>query len=348
MKILVIRFRQMGDMILATCLTNTLRKNFPHAQIDLVLNDRIAPLFEGHPSIDNIITFTNKERHSALTYIRKVWKIVHQTHYDIIIDMRSTTNTMLFALFSHSTPYRIGLKKGYTRYVFNHTKDVCRKDESMIDHDLGLLKPLEKIKPLEYIRQFTLHITEQEREDFKAYMEEQGIDFHRPIVILTAATRVERKSWGTDNFIWLLQQMLATYPDIQIIPNYAPGKEEEIVRQMYQAVGAPDNIFVDIQAKSPKELVAMSSLSCCFIGNEGGARHIAHAAGIPSFVICAPTSNKATWIPKDNVPSRALDVSDFVDDATRRTLTYEEQFKAITKERVWEELQSFMKEIQKR
>ena len=53
-KILVVRFRQMGDAILATSLLNTLHKSFPEAKIDFVLNQRIAPLFEGHPSVNHI------------------------------------------------------------------------------------------------------------------------------------------------------------------------------------------------------------------------------------------------------------------------------------------------------
>ena len=60
MNILVIRFRQMGDAILATSLLNTLRHNFPEAQIHFVLNEKIAPLFQGHPSIDRIITFADE------------------------------------------------------------------------------------------------------------------------------------------------------------------------------------------------------------------------------------------------------------------------------------------------
>src|SRR3712207_1688287 len=72
MKILVIRFRQMGDAILATSLLNTLRDSFPDAQIDFVLNERLARLFEGHPSLSRVITFTDDERHHVLTYLRKV------------------------------------------------------------------------------------------------------------------------------------------------------------------------------------------------------------------------------------------------------------------------------------
>ena len=85
MNILVIRFRQMGDMILATAMTNALRQAFPDACIDVVLNKRIAPLFEGHGSIDNIITFTDEERHNFRRYLIKVWKTVHAKRYDAII-----------------------------------------------------------------------------------------------------------------------------------------------------------------------------------------------------------------------------------------------------------------------
>ena len=141
MKILVIRFRQMGDAILATPLLSTLRASFPDAEIDFVLNERIAPLFEGHPALSRIITFTDEERHSFFTYVGKVWRTVHQTRYDAIIDMRSTTNTMLFALFSLRSRWRIGIRKPYTWGIFNRRIEACEDDESMIDHNLKLVPP---------------------------------------------------------------------------------------------------------------------------------------------------------------------------------------------------------------
>ena len=75
MNILVVRFRQMGDAILATSLLNTLRHNFPEAQIHFVLNEKIAPLFQGHPSIDKIITFAEEERHNFVHYLKRVGKL---------------------------------------------------------------------------------------------------------------------------------------------------------------------------------------------------------------------------------------------------------------------------------
>ena len=105
MRILIVRFRQMGDTILTTVVMNTLKATFPHCTIDVILNENICSLFNGHPSIDNIIHFSKSERNNSLKYIKKVWQTVRHTHYDVIIDMRSTMSTMLFALFSPKTKY---------------------------------------------------------------------------------------------------------------------------------------------------------------------------------------------------------------------------------------------------
>ncbi len=61
MKILVIRFKQIGDAVLSSPICMTLKKTFPNAQIDYVLYEHIAPLFENHNGIDNVIKITKEE-----------------------------------------------------------------------------------------------------------------------------------------------------------------------------------------------------------------------------------------------------------------------------------------------
>ena len=92
MNILVIRFRQMGDSIIATSLLNTLRNNFPDAKIDFVLNEGLAKLFEYHPSINRVITFSDKERHHTLLYLSKYGElyILLTMMLSLICDLQST------------------------------------------------------------------------------------------------------------------------------------------------------------------------------------------------------------------------------------------------------------------
>lgn len=59
--ILVIRFRRVGDAVLSTVICSSLKKTFPEARVDYVLNENIACLYEDHPDIDRTITFNDHE-----------------------------------------------------------------------------------------------------------------------------------------------------------------------------------------------------------------------------------------------------------------------------------------------
>lgn len=325
MRILVIRFRQMGDAILATPLLSTLHRSFPDAELHFVLNERIAPLFEGHPAISRIITFSEAERHAPLTYLRKVWQTVHQTHYDAIIDMRSTLNTMPFALFSLRSKNRIGIRKPYTLGIYNYRIEGCEDDESMITHNLKLAEPL---KPAVTDRNLTLSITEKEKTVFRTYMQHEGIDFNRPVMLVGVTAKLENKTWAEDRMTETLRRLLDTFPHLQLIFNYAPGREAENARRIYEHLCANPHIFLQIQAKSPRELAAMAANCTAYFGNEGGGRHIVHAMGKPSLVVCSPLASKTTWLPQDtDVLALGIDAND------------------ATIEKVWNQLLAFCKKL---
>ncbi len=339
--ILVIRFRQMGDAVLATPMLNALRTNYPEAQIDFVLNKRIAPLFEGHPAVSRLLTFTDDERHHPLTYIKKVWQTVHRTRYDVIIDMRSTVNTVLFALFAPLTPCRIGIRKPYTRFIFNHRFPGCEDDESMTDHNLRLLSPL-GIEGAD--KAITLHITEQEQRDFRTYMQAQGIDFSRPVMLAGVTAKLATKTWAEDRMTEVLRRFTAKHPEVQVVFNYAPGQEAENARRIYARLPDSTAVFLNIEARSMRQLAAMAANSTFYFGNEGGARHIVQAMGRPSLVVCSPMASKRTWLPECDEPlTCGIAPSDIDPQAAR--LDYAGQYALITTDRVWTALQAFYEQI---
>ena len=330
----------MGDSIIATSVLNTLRSNFPDAKIDFVLNENLAKLFKDHPSINRIITFSDKERHNILLYLSKIWRIVHSTHYDVIIDLRSTINTMFFSLFSLHTPYRIGVIKNYTRFIYNYRIPDNSNDEYIVKYDLRFVQPLNALKKIINVPQFSLHISNEELENFRLYMQQNGIDFSSPIILVGVTSKLSHKSWDESNMIWVIKQFIQKYPNVQLIFNYAPGVEEETARHIYKMLGS-DKIFIDIKAHNQRELVAMSSLVTFYFGNEGGARHIIQAVGKPSYVVVSPNVVKRVWLPVDDTASEGIEAEDIVSRNKLSQMTYEEQYKVITKETVWNNLQHF-------
>lgn len=345
--ILVIRFQQIGDMILATAMINTLKRVFPDACIDVVLNKRIASLFENHNSINSIISFTDDELHHITLYLAKVWKTVHAKHYDAIIDMRSTVNTLPFALFSLRS-YRTGVRKPYTRLLFNHTVETCRYNESMLDHNFKLIYPLlpDSEKNVAHNR-FTIDITDREKEEFRHIMLEKGIDFSRPIMIAGVTAKLANKTWDKQRMAETLSMFHKEYPHCQIIFNYAPGKEEENAREIRQMLWESKNdIHIDIQAKSARQLAAMASLSTFYFGNEGGARHIVHAMQKPSFSICSPHVSKTTWLPaNDTILTESIAPDDIIEADKLQHMDTAAHYDAITTQLVWTRLHAFCRKL---
>ena len=346
MNILVIRFREMGDAIIATPLLASLRKSFPEALIDYVVNANIAPLFEGHPHISRLITFTADERHNTPLYLQKVWKTVHTTRYDIIIDLHSTFESMAFSVFSRASSWRIGLAKSYTRPVFTHVIPRCGDDESMIDHNLQFLRPLADNYTITYDKNVYLSVTEKEKQDFRTYMAQQGIDYSRPIMLAGVTGKIESKTWKQDRMIEILRRIMHRYPRLQIIFNYAPGREADNARAIFEQLDSPEQVFIDIQARSSRALAAMASNIDFYFGNEGGARHIVHAMGRPSFVICSPMAPKATWIPADSdVLARGIEAADLVSRSDLARMDALQRYDAITVEAVWQPLLAFCEQL---
>ena len=324
--VLIVRFRQLGDAVLTTVLCNTIRKNFPDAHIDYVVNDGMASLFEGHPSIDRVIPFTKDEREHFWTYIRKVWHIMRSTRYDVIIDKRSTFNTTPFALFSLRTPIRAALKKPYTLGLYNHRVGKVG-NTPMIDHILQHLQPLERLQPIDYVRTMSLCVTDSESTAFQAAMEQQGIRPNRPLMLVGVTAKLAEKAWPEEQMTEVLRRFIDSFPQVQIIFNYAPGQEEVNARRIYQALGCPDAVFIDVQARNSRQLAVMASLVDLYFGNEGGARHIVHALQKPSLVVCSPQANPSVWIPRDATPAVAIASAD------------------ATTDHVWDELQRFTRNI---
>src|SRR6476660_2222937 len=54
-RVLVIRLRSIGDTVLATPSLFALKRFLPHVQVDILVEDWVAPLLASHPNVDNVI-----------------------------------------------------------------------------------------------------------------------------------------------------------------------------------------------------------------------------------------------------------------------------------------------------
>lgn len=337
--ILVIRFRRVGDSVLSTALCSSLRQTFPGARIDFVINKGIHTLYEHHPDIDRLIVFDDRENHSLPLYLKKVWRTMHDTRYDVIIDMRTTLKTLWFSLFSLHTPFRIGRSKAYAAGLLNHRVDnLADTSVDRVRQNLLLLDPLAVLAPLRKTEAFTLPVSPEHKERFRRYMEQQGIDFSRPVVMATVTARLIYKVWDKERMEAILRRMIDRF-DTQVIFNFA-GSERDMAMQYQHELGDDPHIFTNVEARSLPDLCALLANCDFFFGNEGGPRHMAQALGVPSYAIFPPNIWKSVWLPGRNDRYQGISPDDFMPYAEQKAtrMNYAARFSLVTVERVWEGL----------
>ena len=340
-KVLVIRFRRVGDAVVSSVVCNTLRLNFPDAEIHYVLNEAIAPLFEGHPAVDRVIPFSERENHTPRLYLRKVWRLMRRERYDVVLDLRGTLKTSWFSLFSLSSRYRIGRRKWYNCLWFTHRITFSAAETvSEVRENLHMLRPLRREKPLRLVTDFSLSVTPAEVASFREYMRGRGVDFSRPVVVCAPLTRIPGKEWDKARMREILARICGEY-GAQLVLNYAPAERADAVA-LFEAMGRPSGVFIDVEARDLRELGAMLSNADFFFGNEGGARHAAQAFGLPCFAIYPPRVSVCKWLPHPGERNRCVSPCDYLSPDEWARLSDAERFATLTVERVWSALRPML------
>lgn len=349
-KILVVRFKRIGDAILASPVCNSLKKTFPNSSIDYVLYEDSAPLFENHPYIDKVICISKREQRNPFLYLKRVWQITRKK-YDIVIDIMSTPKSEMFTLFSPGSPYRIGRvskdkKRGYT---YNYRQYEPEHTENKVDKFLKqLLSPFEKDFQVQYDPELVLSVSEEEKQKMSKKMEAVGLSLKKPIIPFAVLSRGPGKTYPIENMKKIIRHCLQHY-DAQFVFFYSPDQKEQ-VKEIEKDLKYPGNIFSNLETKDMRELMALFANSTCYIGNEGGPRHLAQALGLPCFALFNPTADKKEWLPYPSASNVGIEPKDTLafhkmTEEEYKTLTKEEAFSLMTVPFILEKLDLFLSAI---
>lgn len=87
MKILIMKFRNIGDVLLTTPLINNLKRVYPNAQIHFALNSECKDMITQNPNIDKIHSYERKKRgiFSRIKYELNFARSLKKEKFDLII-----------------------------------------------------------------------------------------------------------------------------------------------------------------------------------------------------------------------------------------------------------------------
>ncbi len=297
MKILVVRFKLLGDAVLSSTLCHSLRKSFPDAQIDYVTYAPYSDLFLNHSAISKIYAIDEPTRKSPFKYLKFV-RDVASNEYDIVIDAQGTAKSNFFSLFSSKAEFKISCARKRLSSGFTHqVKRPIQGDK--VEERLSLLEPLHSKFDLDLTREFSLTLLHDEEVKARAKLEDLGVDFNKPLIAFALSANETYKKWCRLEYFELVAFCKKEY-GAQILLFHGLPKEKADVDLFLSEMETTENVFSNFHIESIRCLPALFSQCALFIGNEGGPRHIAHAVGTPTVSIFSPSASKSEWLPAND------------------------------------------------
>lgn len=289
-RILVIRLRSIGDTVLATPVLSTLRRQLPWAEIDIALEDWVAPLLEGFEGVGiQSIGSQPAARLKAAARLRK-------RHYDAVINLHggSTGSTLAAATLA---PYRLGFShyrfpRTYT-HLFGSPADLWGTGElHSVEQQLAILG----LSGLEVDRSEPTGLPRNAPAEAAIARRLGDIGL---LALIHPAAAYETKQWPAEKFAVACEHLATRGFTIAAV---AGPNEADVLEAVRQAANCEIRAFNDLTLP---EVTALARRADIFVGNDSGIAHIAAAVGTPPVVIFG-SSNRVHWRPWTTAPSEIV------------------------------------------
>ncbi len=295
MKILVIQQKMIGDVLTSTIICETLKKEYPNATIDYLINTNTIPVVKNNPAFDHVVEFKQEYRESKEAFYAFL-KEIKRNKYDLVVDAFGKLESNLITLFSRA-PERVSFYKWYTQFFY--TKVIHRKSKPItnastaIENRLRLILPEDRIAT-EILRP-KIFLTEEEKERAKEFLESNSINTKNPIVMISVLGSEDIKTLPFKEMAKIIDEIVSV-TKASILFNYMPNQEKD-AKAIYDLTNpsTQKKIYFNVYAKSLRGFIAILSHCNMLIGNEGGAVNMAKAIDVPSFTIFSPWIVKKHW-----------------------------------------------------
>ncbi|QLR71109.1 lipopolysaccharide core heptosyltransferase RfaQ [Citrobacter freundii] len=296
-KILVIKMRFHGDMLLTTPVISTLKANYPNADIDVLLYEDTFPILSENPDIHELYGIKNKKNPTfeKIKNFLALIKVLRSNHYDLVVNL---TDQWIVAVICRCLGCPIKLthdfahrNKRFWRNSFTH--HVALNGEHWVERNLSVLAPL-NLKELHPV--LTMVYGEQVWQSVRSKLPQ--VDTNKYVVIQPTA-RQDFKSWENDRFSQVIDAIhLLGY---QVVLTSGPGASDLLcIDDIAKRCKTKPLTEVAGQTTFP-ELAALIEHAVLFIGVDSAPMHIAAAVKTPIICLFGATDHIA-WRPwSDNV-----------------------------------------------
>ena len=294
--ILVIKLRHIGDVLLATPVFRTLRQAFPKARLTALVNRGTEAVLRHHPGVHEILTAEKGSMTEQLRFLRNL----RRKQYDCVIDLTDGDRSAFMSLATGAGT-RIGFnaEHRWRGLLYTHVAKASPDDAHRIEYDLTTVRQL-GLAPA--TSRPALYVSPDDDRAAKRAMEEliRDDDGTSKVIVIQPGARYPLKVWPQERFAELADRLSKALPCRILLGGDA--KERVIAEAVRERTQCRPTVVAG--RFSLLEFGALAKQCDLFIGNDGGAMHVAAAVGTPVVALFGPTYPQR-WAPR-GAPSEIL------------------------------------------
>ncbi len=279
MKVLILRFSSLGDVILTMPVALALKKEYPDAHVDLGTKLEYRDLFTPPSPFAKVVYLDDK---GTIPFARKV----NEQGYDIVADLHASLRTVAI------TPFlKAGSRKRYKKGTF--ARRVLVKSGLKISSFPSVIERYMDIFGFKDIPETPwFPISRKDRNTGYHILKDAGVD-KEIIVGIAPGAKWDTKKWDIGRYIELARNFGRESFDAVFV--FGKGDEKDREALMAQA---PDLKALDTSNYLLREIGYAISMMDVFVSGDTGLMHLAEAAGTPVVAMFGPTTKEFGFFPK--------------------------------------------------
>lgn len=287
-RILVIKLRATGDVVLATPVIENLKRRFPRARLSFLTEEASSDVLRWNPFLDELIVLPLQRWSSA--GIRGSWREqarfyrnLRRRRFDLVFDLFGNPRSALLTWLTGSAD-----RVGYAFRVRRHAYTTVVTPSGQPGHEV--LFHLEALAAMDIaVDADRPHVaipgTADEKAD--AWLREH-VPNGRTVIGLNPGGGWAIKRWPPEYFGRLADALIDEY-GANVLVLWGPGEEGLVAR----VAGAMRNRPLVLPAAALAELGAYLKRCGLLVSNDSAPMHMAAALGVPTVGIFGPTDPRA-------------------------------------------------------
>lgn len=286
-RILLIRPSALGDVCRTVPVLVSLKRAYPTAEIEWLVQDDFAPAIRAHPDLARVVPFPRKRfgrwwyppiARELLAWLRSL----HDADYDLVLDCQGLARSAVFARATRATR-RIGYRQAAELGWLGLTD---RVDVPTHLHTVDRMLALAKAAGASPVRDMRLYPPPSDLDAVVADPDLAGLRY----AVVAPTSRWPGKRWPAERFAGAIEQLLADRRCSldRVVLVGAPSERDQCGPLLDLAVREP-RVLDRIGRTSIGGLLALISRSSLVIANDSAALHMAVGCDRPLVALYGPT-----------------------------------------------------------